>query len=149
MGLVKFDPMRSFDTLSRRMGNFLSDFDNGVNFEFGGFSPRVDISEDEKNLYLEAELPGIKKEEVKVTVNNDNMLIIKGEKKRENEVKDDNDRATFMRVERSFGEFMRSFVLPDNVKNDSVKARFENGVLKVTVEKVEPEKPKEISVDIS
>lgn len=149
MAIVRFDPMRGFETLTRRMNNLVGEFEKGWNVEFGNFSPRIDISEDEKHIYLQAEIPGIAKEEIKLTINDDNVLIIKGEKKREVKTEQKDEAFSFIRMERSFGEFSRSFILPENVKKDSVSAKFENGILGVTLEKIEPEKPKEIEVSIA
>jgi HSP20 family protein len=84
---------------------------------------------------------------VKVTINDDNILVIKGEKKRE--FKTEDKERNFIRVERSYGSFQRSFMLPDNVKKDNVSAKFENGVLTITLEKIEPEPPKQIEIPIS
>lgn len=148
MAIVRFDPMRGFETLSRRMNSLVQEFDKGFNVEFGNFSPRIDISEDDKNIYLQAEIPGIAKEDIKLTINDDNLLIIKGEKKREVKTTDEKDTYSFIRMERSFGEFTRSFMLPDNVKKDSIAAKFESGVLAIVLEKIEPVPPKEISVSI-
>lgn len=148
MAIFRFDPVRSFEGLTKRMNEFVSDIDKGINIEFGSYAPRVDIIEDEKNIYIQAELAGVPKEEVKVSVNDDNVLSIKGNKKRsfnENEKLEDK---TYIRSERNFGEFSRAFLLPDNVKKDSIQAKFENGVLFLNLEKIEPEKPKEIHVDI-
>lgn len=145
MGLVRFDPVRSFESLAKRMSDFANEIERGFSFEYGGFQPRVDIFEDEKGYYLEAELPGLVKEDVKLTVNEDNVLILKGSKKRE--VKEEGK--SFIRVERNYGEFTRSFVLPDNIKKDSIKAKFENGILNVSLEKTEPEKPKEVEISIA
>lgn len=144
MSLVRFDPFRGFDSISRRFNDFIGDIDKGVNIEYGNFAPRVDISEDEKSLFLYAELPGINKEDVKVTINEDNVLMIKGEKKREE--KTESQDKSFIKIERTFGSFSRSFVLPQNIKTDSINAKFENGVLNITLEKVEPKKPKEIEI---
>lgn len=148
MAIVKFDPFRGFETLARRMNSLMQDFEKGFNFDFGGFSPKIDISEDEKHIYLQAEVPGISKEDVKVTITDDNVLTIKGEKKREQKTEDNKEGYSYIRIERSFGEFCRSFMLPENVKKDSINAKFENGVLNITLEKIEPEKPKEIEVKI-
>lgn len=150
MAIVRFDPFRGFESLARRMSSFMEDFDKGLGFnlEFGNFAPRVDIAEDEKNLYIHAELPGLKKEDVKVSINEDRVLTIKGEKKRDEKFEDKSEDKCFIRVERSFGSFVRSFMLPDNIKTENVNAKFENGVLELTLEKVEPEKPKEIPVEI-
>ncbi len=149
MALVRFDPFRGFESITKGMSDFLSEFEKGFNIEFGDFSPRVDISEDDKNYYITAELPGLTKEDVKVSINDDNYLIIKGEKKREFKTEEKDEDRNYIRVERNYGMFTRSFLLPDNLKNDSINAKFENGVLSITLEKVEPAKPKEVEIKIS
>jgi HSP20 family protein len=148
MGIVRFDPYRTFGNISKRMGDIMGDFEKGFSIDYGNFAPRVDIAEDEKNLYFHAELPGVKKEDVKVTINNDNVLLIKGEKKREDKFEEKTEDKYFLKVERSFGTFTRSFSLPENVKTDSINAKYDNGVLNITLEKIEPEKPKEVEVEI-
>ena len=147
MNLVKFDPFRGFDSLARRMNNFMTDFEIGRNFstDVGTFTPRVDIREDEKNIYLSAEIPGLSKEDVKVSINDDNVLTIKGEKKLEEKKEEEN----YVKLERQYGSFVRSFVLPENVDTESVKASFKDGLLELTLERLEPVKPKEIDVEIS
>lgn len=147
MAIVRFDPFRGFETLARRMSEMFEEFERGITVTPSDFSPRVDISEDEKNLYVTVEIPGVNKEDVKVTINDDNILVIKGEKKRE--FKTEDKERNFIRVERSYGSFQRSFMLPDNVKKDNVSAKFENGVLTIKLEKVEPEPPKQIEIPIS
>lgn len=146
MALVKYDPFRGFESISRKMQNMMDSFDSGFGVQLGSFAPRVDISEDEKNVYIHAEIPGMSKEDVKVTLNDENVLVIKGKKERE--VKEGGDGKSFLRMERSYGEFSRSFVLPDNVKRDSITGKFDNGVLELTIEKSEPVKPKEVEVNI-
>ncbi|KAM7275496.1 hypothetical protein ACFE04_017362 [Oxalis oulophora] len=94
---------------------------------------------------IKADLPGLKKEEVKVEVEDGRVLQISGERSRENEEKNDK----WHRVERSSGKFMRRFGLPENVKIDQVKASMENGVLTITVPKEEEKKPDVKSIDIS
>ncbi|MEJ5287156.1 MAG: Molecular chaperone (small heat shock protein) [Candidatus Kapaibacterium sp.] len=147
MAIVRFDPFRGFETLARRMSEMFEEFERGITVTPSDFSPRVDISEDEKHLYVTVELPGVSKEDVKVSINDDNILVIKGEKKRE--FKTEDKERNFIRVERSYGSFQRSFMLPDNVKKDNVSAKYENGVLTITLEKVEPEPPKQIEIPIS
>lgn len=146
MAIVKFDPFRGFGALAKRYSDLFDDFEKGINIEYGGFSPKVNISEDTKNVYISVELPGIRKEDVKVTVNEDNVLTISGTKKREETVEDKEGERSYVRMERSFGEFTRSFVLSDDVKKDKIDAKYENGVLNITLEKVEPKKPKEIEI---
>jgi HSP20 family protein len=144
MTMLKFEPFRGFESLTRRMNEFVGDIEKGVRFEIGDFTPRVDISEDDKNIYLHAELPGIAKEDVKVSVNEERILTLKGEKNRKETVENKN----FVRIERNYGSFTRSFVLPENVNFEAVEAKFENGVLEVTLPKIAPVKPKEVSVEI-
>ena len=140
----RFDPARGFEHAAKKMNEFFNDFDKGFSVEFGGYAPRVDITEDEKMLYLHVELAGVKKEDVKLSVNDENVLIIKGEKR-----KPENQDRSHVRAERNYGPFSRSFNLPDNVNKESINAKFENGVLEITLEKKEPEKPKEYQVNIN
>ncbi|OAY82539.1 17.9 kDa class I heat shock protein-like [Ananas comosus] len=106
---------------------------------------RIDWKETPEAHVFKADLPGVKKEEVKVEVEEGNVLQISGERTREKEEKND----TWHRVERSSGKFLRRFRLPDNAKVDQVKAAMENGVLTVTVPKEDVKKPQVKSVQIS
>lgn len=148
MSLVKFDPFRNFSSLTNRMNSMLDEFDTDRMFSNSGFNPSIDVHEDEKQITLEAEIAGVKKDDIKVSINDGNVLVLKGTKNRENKTEDEKDGTTFLRVERSFGEFTRSFMLPDNVDTDSINAEFKDGLLKVTLDKKEPEKPKELEVSI-
>lgn len=140
----RFDPVRGFENVTRKMNDFISDIDKGFSVEFGGFSPRVDVMEDDKHLYFNIELPGVQKSDIKLVVNDENVLVLKGEKKRP-----ENENKTQIRIERNHGQFSRSFILPDNIKRDSISAKFEDGILYVTLEKQEPEKPKEVDIKIN
>ncbi|KDP42164.1 hypothetical protein JCGZ_02894 [Jatropha curcas] len=108
-------------------------------------STRVDWKETPEAHVFKADLPGIKKEEVKVEIEDDRVLQISGEKHMEKEDKND----TWHRVERSSGKFSRRFRLPENAKIDQVKASMENGVLTVTVPKAEVKKPDVKAIQIS
>ncbi|GAB4851498.1 hypothetical protein Ancab_030899 [Ancistrocladus abbreviatus] len=106
---------------------------------------RIDWRETPEAHIFKADLPGLKKEKVKVEVEEGKVLQISGERSREREEKTD----TWHRVERSSGKFLRRFRLPENVKMDEVKASMESGVLTVTVPKVEEKKPEVKSIAIS
>lgn len=148
MNLIKYNPFKEFDSLAKRMSGLLNGFDDSDFFDGFGLNrnvfPAVDIREDDKYYYLNAEIPGIKKDDIKITMNEDNVLQIRGEKKYENKDKKEN----WIRVERGFGEFSRSFALPENVKQDNIKAEYKDGILELVIEKKEPSKPKEIEVKI-
>ena len=148
MAVVRFDPFKGFESMTRKMGALVDDIEKGVRLEIGSFSPRVDILEDDKTLVFQAELPGINKEDVKVTVNQDKVLVIKGEKKRDENIDENACDKCFLKCERNYGSFARSFMLPDTINDESIRAKFENGVLEVVLEKSEPEKPREVNVDI-
>ncbi|MBN1163369.1 MAG: Hsp20/alpha crystallin family protein [Candidatus Krumholzibacteriota bacterium] len=107
------------------------------------WAPRIDVEEMPEKFELTAELPGMEKEKINIEVQ-DNILTIRGEKKREREEKDNNYRL----LERSFGAFTRSFVLPENILSDQVEADYQNGILKIGIPKKEPAKPKEIKIKV-
>jgi len=110
----------------------------------GDWFPAMDVSETENSVTACLELPGLKKEDIKVSVQDD-ILTVSGEKKQEKTEEGENVR----RVERSYGYFKRSMTLPAHVDADKVKAALKEGVLKVTMPKLESEKPKEISIQVS
>jgi len=107
------------------------------------FAPAVDIAEQENEYIVKVELPGVAKDEVRISVES-NVLTVKGEKKQEKEEKNKN----FHRVERSYGSFQRSFTLPSTVKNDKIDAVFDGGILTITMPKSEAAKPKQIEVKV-
>jgi len=106
-----------------------------------GFLPAVDIRETPEFLTISAELPGLTKENVQITLENQ-VLTISGERNFENETKDE----TCHRIERSYGSFSRSFTLPANLKTDKVDAKFANGVLTIQLPKTEETKPRKINI---
>ncbi len=134
-----FNPLRE---LQREIDRLFDGFFRGSRVE-RGFYPAVDVYETDNEVVIEVETPGLRKEDVKITVE-DNVLRIHGEKKIEREQKDRN----YYVVERSYGTFERAFRLPDYVDTEKIKAKFENGVLTITLPKKEEEKKKVIDVEI-
>lgn len=133
MSLVQWNPFREFDDfLSHltRAGNVLKGQSAGDNW-----LPAVDIGETPKEYTVEAELPGVKKEDVKIQVEN-GILTLSGERKSEQEDKD----ARFHRVERSYGAYSRSFSLPDDVVQDKITAESKDGVLIIRLPKTDIKK---------
>jgi len=148
MTLTRWNPARDLlgiaDEMNRLVDSVLRTDTREASLFKGTWTPAVDISEDKDNFYLHVELPGMKKEDVKVKFE-EGLLTITGEKKTEREEKDVN----YHRVERSYGKFERSFRVPTQVMNDKIEAKFENGVLQITLPKAEEVKPKEIEVKVS
>jgi HSP20 family protein len=136
MSLVKWDPFRDL--------NRLTDF-FGKGWELPSsttaWNPAVDIFENENEIVIKAELPGMEAKDVEINLEN-NVLTLKGERKFEKETKEEN----YHRVEREYGHFTRAFSLPMAVKEDKVTAEFKNGLLKVTLPKKEEVKPKSIKI---
>ncbi len=140
-----FDPFRPFEERFRR---FLEGFDpfrtsGEENWSLATWAPACDIYETDNEIVVKAELPEVKKEDVYVSIEN-NVLTIRGERKFSEETKKEN----YHRVERSYGEFMRSFTLPSFVDANKVNAEFKDGVLRVTLAKREEAKPKQIDVKV-
>jgi len=148
MSIVRWDPFGTMDNIARRMAHLAGEYERVPQINFEGFIPKIDILEDDTKVYLSAEIPGIAKEDIKLSVNDQGVLVIKGEKKKEFKGNDKEGEISLIRAERIYGEFTRSFSLPDNVNTESIKANFNNGVLCISIDKKEPEKPKEIQVTI-
>jgi HSP20 family protein len=108
-----------------------------------GWSPLVDVKETSDALIFNAEMPGVKEEEIEVTIEN-NVLTIKGERKFERDEKNEN----YHRVERAYGSFQRSFSLPNNLDVDNVKADYSDGMLEISFPKKEEAKPRQVKVDL-
>mgnify|MGYP005841181423 CR=1 FL=1 len=142
MTLIRFEPLRELDSFTNQIERYFNDFSSS--FERRAISPSVDVYENENNLVVEIEAPGIKKEDMKITLE-DNILTVAGEKKR-NLNEDENIKC--FRAERTFGSFKRSFTLPADVDPDKTKAKFENGVLEITLEKIDVTKTKEKSIEL-
>ncbi|HAB52145.1 MAG TPA: heat-shock protein Hsp20, partial [Ignavibacteriales bacterium] len=125
-----------------KVQRFFGEFPSSFNYN-NTFLPKIDISEDEKNIYFEAEIPGIKKEDVHISLE-DNILTIKGEKK----LNEDKNEKTLIRNERIYGSFTRSFTLHEEINPDTANAEFENGILKIVLEKAIHKAVKERQIQI-
>lgn len=146
MKLAKWDPFRDVDSMLSRYSRDLDwPFRGGSGLATEGvdWAPRVDISENDKAFTIKAEIPGVKREDVKISIE-DRVLSIRGESRQEKESKDEK----MHRVERFYGSFSRSFSLPENVDTDKVDAGFKDGLLTLVVPKTEAAKPKSIDIKI-
>ena len=148
MTLVRWDPFRELEDMSERLNRVLSrpSLRNSgkENLTVADWMPTVDISETEAEYLIKAELPEVRKEDVKVTVEN-GVLTLQGERRQEKEEKG----KKFHRVERSYGSFVRSFSLPESVEEGAVKAEYKDGVLNLHLPKSEKVKPKAIDVKVA
>jgi HSP20 family protein len=144
--LTRWDPFREFSTLQDRMNRLFRDsFGEGREdaLATSSFAPAVDVYEDEHNVTLKIEVPGIDEKDIDVRIEN-NTLTVHGERKFEKEEKEEN----FRRVERQYGSFTRSFTLPSAVDPEQVTANYDKGVLKIKLAKRAEAKPKQIKVSV-
>ena len=135
--ITRIDPFRE-------LASFFENFADGSGKDqlaAGSFVPPVDVYEDEHNLVLKLEVPGVNEEDLNVSVEN-NTLTIQGERKFEKEEKEEN----FHRIERRYGSFTRTFKLPNTVDSDKVEADYDKGILKIALAKRAEAKPKQIKV---
>jgi HSP20 family protein len=152
MSIIRWNPAREllnmerefnklFNSFGKRLSigesDFLDEYENAV------WMPLTDIKEDKDNYYVMLDLPGVSKDDVKVSYSN-GQLSVSGERKQEKETKD----SKFQRVERVFGRYYRSFTLPQKIKEDKIEAEFKDGQLNITVPKAEEAKPKELEIKI-
>lgn len=146
--LTMWNPFRELDEVQNRLGSFFGGrfprFGNGNGgLKLADWSPQVDITEDDKEYLIKTDLPEMKKDEIKVNVT-EGVLTISGERKTEKEEKN----KKFHRIERSYGTFERSFMLPDDANGAKVAAEFKEGVLRVHLPKNPVAKPKAIAVKV-
>jgi len=153
MTLVRFNPVKELLNVEREFGKLFRDFEG--RFGFGGdkslgdeyenavWMPLTDVLEDKDNYTLYLDLPGIKKDEVKISYT-EGRLIISGERKQGTVSGDKN----FHRVERTYGKFFRSFDLPQRIKEDKISANFSDGQLTIQIPKADEAKPREIAISV-
>ncbi|HEX2643562.1 MAG TPA: Hsp20/alpha crystallin family protein [Thermoanaerobaculia bacterium] len=139
----RWNPALTFnrEPFFRLFDTFFNEAGHGEEVTTRTWMPPVDIQETEEGFRLMAELPGLTREDITITLEN-NVLRLTGERKFEKDVK----KESYHRVERSYGTFARSFVLPQQVSSEKVQAAFENGVLTITVPKAEQAKPRKIEI---
>jgi HSP20 family protein len=145
--LTRWEPFREFSTLQDRMNRLFresfSDPGRDESLVASSFAPAVDVYEDEHNVTLKIEVPGIDEKDIDIRVEN-NLLTVHGERKIEKEEKEEN----YRRVERQYGSFTRTFTLPNTVDTDNVQASYDKGVLKINLPKKAEAKPKQIKVNV-
>jgi HSP20 family protein len=146
MNLVKWNPWREMPTVQNRLNRFFDDpffrlsrmaDEDGL----GMWNPAIDLYEKDDHFVIKAELPGIKKDDIKVDLK-DRVLTLSGERNYDNEVNEEN----YYRRERSYGKFQRAFTLPVEVDSEKIKAEFKDGVLQIEVPKPEDKKAKRVTV---
>lgn len=146
MTLVRFNPRHQFDfpVVPKRFSDMIDEFFNESLTKTAGngsFLPGIDIIENDTHFMVNVNLPGMNKEDIKLDLD-DRVLTISGERKQETEDKN----AKYHLIETRYGSFSRSFTLPENINNESIQAVYENGVLKLSIEKVEKKVSKQIEV---
>jgi len=146
MALARWNPNRDMMSVRDEMSRVLNEvFARGASDESawvsGAWTPPVDIYETDEALVLKAELPGFSKDDISIELK-ENTLVIKGERKHEDEVKEGN----YHRMERSYGAFQRAFMLPMTVDQEKVKASYKDGILELRLPKVQAAQPKRIAV---
>jgi HSP20 family protein len=144
--LTRWEPFRGVTSLQEQVNRLFNDaFDRrGEESNLTAWAPAVDIYETEHELVVKADLPDIDSKDLDIRVEN-NVLTIRGERKFEKKVNEEN----YLRVERAYGSFARSFTLANTVNSDAIKAEYQNGVLTLTIPKREEAKPKQIKVNVA
>ena len=146
MAVIRWDPFRDLNTLQDRMNRLFEEANRGGRVEeptaATAWSPAVDIFETETSIVVKAEVPGVDRNDIELSLEN-NVLTLKGDRQFEKEAKDEN----YHRIERSYGGFTRSFSIPAVVDEAEIKADYKDGVLTIVLPKTERAKPKQIKID--
>jgi HSP20 family protein len=143
MNITRWEPFREFDTFLDQYPSFVAralrrNDDLGSNWK-----PVADLTENDKEFLIKAQLPEVKKEDIKVSVE-DGVITISGERKQEKETKNESE----IRTESFYGTFSRSFSLPDNVDTNAIRAETKDGVLRIRVPKTESVKSKPVAIEV-
>jgi len=145
MPIVRWDPFNDMVQFRDEVGRWFDALDKKKKGQKTAvWAPDVDIKETDSEIRIKADLPGMKKEDIDISVDED-QLVIKGERREEKEEKDKD----YVRVERNYGSFYRSFNIGVPVKSDQVKASYKEGVLELVLPKAEAKKPKKIKIETS
>ncbi|MCO5251921.1 MAG: Hsp20/alpha crystallin family protein [Candidatus Kapabacteria bacterium] len=142
MGYYRMNPARGIEEFVKQFQGIADSIEKGITVESGNFSPRLDVTENDANFIVHIELPGVAKSDVKVSVNDEYLMTIEGEKKR-------SDESNLLRSERVFGAFKRNLQLPETADVEKIKATYNQGVLELTIDKKIPETPKQYEVIIN
>ncbi len=153
MSLVRFNPVRELINVEREFNKLFNDFENRFGFPFSRrteedldnavWMPMTDIYENDDMYQLKLDLPGLSKDDVKISYHN-GQLKISGER---NQTKDDKN-GKYHRVERVYGKFFRSFTLPEKIMEDKIEAEFKDGQLTISIPKAEEVKPRELEIKV-
>jgi len=143
MNITRWEPFKEMEEFFRQGSPFLSRALRQRNGDLTEWTPVADISETPTEYLIKAELPAVKKEDVKVTLEN-GVITISGERKHEKESKDENE----IRVESFHGTFTRSFSLPDDIDANGIRAESRDGVLKVHIPRTQAVRPKAVTIDV-
>ena len=145
--VTRWDPFREFVTIQDRLNRLFRESQGGEggheSLTTSSFAPPVDVYEDEHNVVLKIEVPGIEEKDIDVRIEN-NTLTVHGERKFEKEEKEEN----YRRVERQYGSFTRTFALPNTVDAEKVQANYDKGVLRIQLAKKAEARPKQIKVNV-
>lgn len=145
VNLSRWDPFRDLNRVQEQLNRFFGDdlFRRSGESALTAWAPAVDIHENKDELVLEADLPGFNEKDLDIRVE-DNTLTVRGERKFEKKVEEEN----YLRMERAYGSFARSFAMPHTVNTESIKAVYRDGVLTIRLPKREEAKPKQVKVNV-
>ncbi len=136
MTLIKYSPVKEFENLHNNLMRYFDDFPTFRKTFSDDFTPRMDIVEKDDTILIKAEVPGVDKKDINISVQ-DRVLTIEGEKKQESV----DENSNYYRAERVYGAFKRQFELPEEVETEKVDAKYENGILTIDLKKKEVVKP--------
>jgi len=147
MAVVKWDPLRDLLSIQDRMNRLFEQTLSRSRTEDGisasTWAPAVDIYETPETIVMKADLPGLTREDIEIEIR-DNTLTVKGERRFAKDVQQE----SYLRIERAYGAFQRSFTLPTSVQQEKIRASFRDGVLELLLPKAEESEPKKIAIDV-